>query len=698
MVKKLISTTGVVRFVAACAVLGSIFFTYQSIFSDIFYTQGTRNTLGELSLLENEQPTVSKDCHTTPAFAFDPHFTPADPSNATMINALPIKGRIPICFVTSQFATSAGNADKLFDVGEKAPKLARSPLVQFFAFTNMENLDAPGWKLIVKDFGVKYRRLITHSRWPKFQGHHEPIIQQMCAVVFYIDGIVVPKDSVGRFQREAMRILQSEVQLSQVKHSRGRSIAEEFQRILNVSKDIVQNVENSKIWLHGQQDYHDDIQLYENNNYGYSIYSDAYKKVSDFFWDHYSKEEDSWRDQPLWAYSLHHFGTVPLDLPSNLLFIVDNKRKGMGGHIYSSDKDNDAYKAAQYIERQREGRMSILCTSQERHMHFGSYKLRCLDFASWARQCAPKVNITTDLSIEEAIANHTKYDFDSTIIVKSVPKNSLSLGVPGELGKVYIDIVDGYGLYDSKINRDFIVILQNSLHAEMYPNHNHKLVKHWYNSYPEDMERGDVDPDFLPPVKDPTPDVLRLATVWNTAENAKEGSCPSANQVEDVIYDCIEQEFDIEKWYANVSQTPDADVEVEAVMADPKLGRGKLYYNLFQQYDIMVVLAKNNAKKLRYGNVQRIVSQMRSGVPVLVEVRGPVLQYFVNKYDYKCAFQRVYPESDIWDFEEAVEQMKNPEVLRDCQRHGLDIVKDYSPASVGRKFLRAVGYEGEIEC
>jgi hypothetical protein len=171
-------------------------------------------------------------------------------------------------------------------------------------------------------------------------------------------------------------------------------------------------------------------------------------------------------------------------------------------------------------------------------------------------------------------------------------------------------------------------------------------------------------------------------------------------------YACIEQEFEIEDWYANVVNSTAVEQEVNEIMADSMLGRGKLYYNLFQQYDVMVALAKNNLQKLRYGNVQRIVSQMRSGVPVLVEVRGAVLDHFMDKYKYKCAFQRVdtYKEyrnesqSPYMTFEEAVEKMKDSELRKECQQHGLKIAREYSPNVIGKKFLKAVGYNGDFQC
>jgi len=141
-------------------------------------------------------------------------------------------------------------------------------------------------------------------------------------------------------------------------------------------------------------------------------------------------------------------------------------------------------------------------------------------------------------------------------------------------------------------------------------------------------------------------------------------------------------------------------------MASPQLGAGMLYYNVFQKFDALVVLAKNHTMKLEYGNVQRAISQMRSGVPVLMEIRGRVFEDFMDQYNYSCAFRRYHDERTneyehsrgLMSFDEAVEQLKNPDVRRECQRQGLEIVKDYSPSKIGQKFLKTVGYQGGFEC
>jgi len=299
-------------------------------------------------------------------------------------------------------------------------------------------------------------------------------------------------------------------------------------------------------------------------------------------------------------------------------------------------------------------------------------------------------------------------DFDATIITKAIPEKAKKLVVPEQLGDIFVDVVDKYDLEQSSIPKDFTVILQTPRQKAKYTKRQARYVEHWYNSYPADMDRKGQDPEYIPPIENDGMKELRLATVWNVLESKDEGSCPNATELQDTTYDCINQEFSIEDWYLdvvpNITSTSAslAEQEMKEIMSNPKLGRGMLYYKLFYKYDVLVALAKNNEKKLKYGNVQRIVSQMRSGVPVMVEVRGEVFEDFMAQYNYPCAFQR--PEyADLssvkyWTFEEAVEEMKNPELRRKCQRLGLEIAKDFSPSAIGQKYLRAVGYNGDFEC
>jgi hypothetical protein len=255
-------------------------------------------------------------------------------------NLLP---NIPICFITAQYSSSPKRTDILMDVAKTVPTLYHSSNFKFFAFTNLPNLVAPGWEIIVKDLD-HYNRFITQSRWPKFQAIHEPIIQDNCDVVFYMDGVFDPIDSIRTFQLEAERILSSDVGLSQRKHPLRGGPPREFVRIYRAGKDIASNIIKSQEWLDAQPDYDKKCQMYENSHFGYSVHSGHFQEAADFFWDHYSKEEDSWRDQPLWCYVLSHFHIVPLDIEadkSNKLFSVDNSRYGMQGHRYTEKADSE---------------------------------------------------------------------------------------------------------------------------------------------------------------------------------------------------------------------------------------------------------------------------------------------------------------------------------------------------------------------
>jgi hypothetical protein len=204
---------------------------------------------------------------------------------------------IQICFIASQFASEKTATDRLFDVSTTVPSMFQSPYYRFYAFSNLKNLNAPGWDIVVKDLG-QYSRWITQSRWPKFQAYKEKIIQDTCQVVFYVDGVISPKDVPNDFQAEAQRILKSPVQFAQRLHLDAGGAEAEFGRIKRQKKDIQRNIEASLRWLNSQTDYDKNCTLYENNMFGYSIHSHAFQQAAEFFWDHYSKEEDSWRGKP----------------------------------------------------------------------------------------------------------------------------------------------------------------------------------------------------------------------------------------------------------------------------------------------------------------------------------------------------------------------------------------------------------------
>eukprot|EP00531_Pseudo-nitzschia_arenysensis_P002423 CAMPEP_0116120202 /NCGR_PEP_ID=MMETSP0329-20121206/3053_1 /TAXON_ID=697910 /ORGANISM="Pseudo-nitzschia arenysensis, Strain B593" /LENGTH=299 /DNA_ID=CAMNT_0003613963 /DNA_START=601 /DNA_END=1500 /DNA_ORIENTATION=- len=293
-------------------------------------------------------------------------------------------------------------------------------------------------------------------------------------------------------------------------------------------------------------------------------------------------------------------------------------------------------------------------------------------------------------------------NYDATIFIKSMSKKSFP-----QFGNKFVDLVDEYNWKEEKIPPEMHLILQTEWQGElMYPNHTSSVVEHWYNSYPSDMVNEGY-PEFIPSINQKSPRQLHIATVWNTkrSHDPSEGGCPALS-ISGAKYDCVDKDFDITSWYLKLFKEENDKCEMLRTMAYPQLGPGMLYYNVFRKFDALVVLAKNDTMKLQYGNVQRAISQMRSGVPVLLEIRGRVLEEFMNVYNYSCAFRRYNKEptteqnygGQLMSFDEAVEKLKDPEVRRDCQRQGLEIVKDYSPSKIGQKFLKTVGYKGEFLC
>jgi hypothetical protein len=77
------------------------------------------------------------------------------------------------------------------------------------------------------------------------------------------------------------------------------------------------------------------------SNIAYDPSNPNFQQLSSFFWKHYANETGSWRDQPMWAYSLYHFNITPLILTSNGnierggdLF-QHGGTMGWGGHVYN---------------------------------------------------------------------------------------------------------------------------------------------------------------------------------------------------------------------------------------------------------------------------------------------------------------------------------------------------------------------------
>ena len=361
----------------------------------------------------------------------------------------------------------------------------------------------------------------------------------------------------------------------------------------------------------------------------------------------------------------------------------------------------------------------------------------------------------------------SRYKFDATISIKTpVPR----LKRKEHFGKLFVDIVDAYEKTSNEFPSDiYQVIVQNKYQGlDVFPNHTYHVIPHWFNSYPLDM-MTEVDDGPIFPIPSITTEEeeekpeewrqqqlssaprqsrhprnrrhLRMVTVWNNRAQpcpCPAFSSPSTLRDNNITYTCIDEKYNIEEWYSKY--VGDGDRKPLGYIRDLKsslLGPGYLYYKLYWELaDVLVVPMKRlNQQKLNYGNVQRAVSQMRSGIPVLLEVGdrpGHVLQDFMQRYNYTCVFgtaaatttassshrhqNNATTTSDTtitvnidnddrhqsttntattnyWSFDEAaVEMYRNPLLRKQCQQEGLEIAKDYHPRRIAQTYLQVLGY------
>jgi hypothetical protein len=79
---------------------------------------------------------------------------------------------------------------------------------------------------------------------------------------------------------------------------------------------------------------------------GYDPTNVHFQQAAEYFWNHYSKEEDSWRDQPLWCHTIERSHIKPIILGNKLpLFRKHMGRMGRN-HTYTAEQDNDAAASA----------------------------------------------------------------------------------------------------------------------------------------------------------------------------------------------------------------------------------------------------------------------------------------------------------------------------------------------------------------
>jgi len=202
------------------------------------------------------------------------YYCPYSPEDLRCAVAHGRRNAYEICFVTAVYADKVGETDLPADVRRMAQE---NPSFQFYLYTNLPQLEAPGWTKVTPKHHHHYKRYITQSRWSKFMGWQDEYINK-CQFVFYLDGFFAPKNVPHLFRSKAREILFSEVQFGQYRHLNGGTALIELERIVEDRKDIPINIQTTLEWFKAQPDFFDNCTLYANTFIG--TFSYEYSCVS----------------------------------------------------------------------------------------------------------------------------------------------------------------------------------------------------------------------------------------------------------------------------------------------------------------------------------------------------------------------------------------------------------------------------------
>lgn len=244
-----------------------------------------------------------------------------------------------LCFVTSNFANANEEADETPNVSEFATRFHS----KFFLFTNIPDLQVPGWESVLLQ-SLPYQRQITQSRWPKFLGWKHPKLAN-CEAIFYGDAYLLnPIQAPWWLDMAKMLVSSSEkhflMQQRQV-GSYGGGPEKEMYLTAKTGKADKQLNDKTLQWFQNQSDFNPLSPVYKNALFGYDPKNERFRNLTEHFWQVYSKEELTWRDQPFWSYFLwsHHVEPYILKKPISIP-LGPSARLGFQGHTYSQKQES----------------------------------------------------------------------------------------------------------------------------------------------------------------------------------------------------------------------------------------------------------------------------------------------------------------------------------------------------------------------
>lgn len=213
-----------------------------------------------------------------------------------------------ICIISSGYGNSEKDVPRILDV---SPYHHEDVKFYFFTNTEIEHIVTPGWEKIVKD--LPYNRRMTQTRWVKYRGWEHTLIKERCETVFYVDASYSFDSTMKEILDVGNQVFGSNIGFAQAPDVPVAISKESFK------PDSKKNSNASLAWLRTQLDYQEGMEVkYETKYFCYDPQNENFQELSNFFWERYSMEMDSYIDEPLWAYTLHHFNVDPAPMKNSM--------------------------------------------------------------------------------------------------------------------------------------------------------------------------------------------------------------------------------------------------------------------------------------------------------------------------------------------------------------------------------------------
>eukprot|EP00977_Amphora_coffeiformis_P009829 scaffold2257_cov169-Amphora_coffeaeformis.AAC.7 len=256
------------------------------------------------------------------------------------------RNRTDICFVTYEIAFNGRFLEPLANltkVGIRLPNTATDQTYRYLAFTNDADLDNQDWeKVLMEPLDPKLHiRPKTTVVKAKLMAWQHPATAS-CRTIFTMDGTFVPVPMPKVWEDLDRRVHDSPGGLLLEHKPDNASITQTFDYIVKGKKDTEANANHTLTWLKSRPGYSDDIPCIFLNFVGYDPANILYQRLSLQFWQYYSTETLTLRDQPLFSYFVdlhkdemkpakllyHGFGYKELRPTVNLCSEASRIRKG----------------------------------------------------------------------------------------------------------------------------------------------------------------------------------------------------------------------------------------------------------------------------------------------------------------------------------------------------------------------------------